>query len=223
MSKKEATVEFTNKIEAIMAELGTPSLKAIAMVFGLNPVRLYSVAKQPKEGVVYDAKVFNWDAIERFIERRLDADKGIATLEDVVTKALEIDAELKEADGRRKANRGEGGAYGAKIEVDGKMVAKRRFANFEMENAQPVVLKKDPEVYAIVLQTASHTVLRPIASANLSDFKGNDVKVISNGMLNMKGTGPSALEAAVEERLSGEYAAKLAEEAAKLAAEAANN
>lgn len=221
MSNKENTaVQFTNNIEKIMSELGTPSLKAFAGVFDLNPVRFYSVAKQPKEGVVYDAKVFNWDAIERFITRRLDADKGLATLEDVVRAALVKDEELKANDGRR-TTRGEGTGYGEKIEVDGKMIAKRRFANFEMENGQLVTLKKDAEVYAIVLQTASHTVLRPVNSADPTDFKGNDVKVISNGMLNFKGTGPSALEASIKERFSGEYAKKLADEAAKAAADAA--
>ena len=221
MSNKENTaVQFTNNIEKIMSELGTPSLKAFAGVFDLNPVRFYSVAKQPKEGVVYDAKVFNWDAIERFIARRLDADRGLATLEDVVRAALVKDEELKANDGRR-TTRGEGPGYGEKIEVDGKMIAKRRFANFEMENGQLVTLKKDAEVYAIVLQTASHTVLRPVNSADPTDFKGNDVKVISNGMLNFKGTGPSALEASIKERFSGEYAKKLADEAAKAAADAA--
>ena len=221
MSNKENTaVQFTNNIEKIMSELGTPSLKAFAAVFDLNPVRFYSVAKQPKEGVVYDAKVFNWDAIERFIARRLDADRGLGTLEDVVRAALVKDEELKANDGRR-TTRGEGTGYGEKIEVDGKMIAKRRFANFEMENGQLVTLKKDAEVYAIVLQTASHTVLRPVNSADPTDFKGNDVKVISNGMLNFKGTGPSALEASIKERFSGEYAKKLADEAAKAAADAA--
>ena len=205
-NKNENAVQFTNNIEKIMSELGTPSLKAFAGVFDLNPVRFYSVAKQPKEGVVYDAKVFNWDAIERFITRRLDADKGLATLEDVVKAALVVEEELKKSDGRRSSNRGEGSAYGAKIEVDGKMVAKRRFANFEMENGQLVTLKKDPEVYAIVLQTASHTVLRPVNSAEPTDFKG---------------TGPSALEASIKERFSGEYAKKLADEAAQAAADAA--
>lgn len=213
-----SNVTFTNQIEQIMAELGTPSLKAFAGVFDLNPVRFYSVAKQPKEGVVYDAKVFNWDAIERFITRRLDADKGLSTLEDVVRAALVKDEELKANDGRR--SRGEGSGYGEKIEVDGHMIAKRRFSSFEMENGQLVALKKDPEVYAMVMQTASHTVLRPVKSADPQDFKGNDVKVISNGMLNMKGIGPSALEDAIKSRLSGEYAQKLAEEAAKKAAEA---
>lgn len=209
--------EYTNNIEKIMEQKGQPTLKAIAAVFDLNPVRLYSVAKQPKEGVVYDAKVYNWDAIERFINRRLDADKGLATLEDVIDAALIKDEELKASDGRRSTNRGEGSAWNAKIEVDGQMIAKRRFANFEMENGCLVTLKKDPEVYAIVLQTASHTVLRPVICAEKSAsgeyfFKGNDIKVISNGMLNMKGTGPSALEASIQERFSGEYAKKLAAE-----------
>lgn len=222
--------EYTNNIEQIMEQKGMPTLKAIAAVFDLNPVRLYSVAKQPKEGVVYDAKVYNWDAIERFINRRLDADKGLATLEDVIDAALVKDEELKASDGRRSSNRGEGSAWNAKIEVDGQMIAKRRFANFEMENGCLVTLKKDAEVYAIVLQTASHTVLRPVICAEKNEdgeyfFKGNDIKVISNGMLNFKGTGPSALEASIEERFSGEYAKKLAAElqeaADKAAAEAA--
>ena len=221
MSKKKENenMEFTNNIEPLMAELGMPTLKAIAGVFGLNPVRIYSVAKQPKEGVAYDPKVYNWDAIERFINRRLNPDEGLATLEDVIKKALEVDEELKQSDGRHRS-RGEGGTK-EKIEVDGVMVDKRRFASFEMENGQPVCLKKDAEVYAIVLQTASHTVLRPINSNDLTDFKGNDVKVISNFMLNMKGVGPSALQAAVEDRFSGEYAKKLAAEAQKKADEAA--
>lgn len=222
--------EYTNNIEKIMAEKGTPTLKAIAAVFDLNPVRLYSVAKQPKEGVVYDAKVYNWDAIERFVNRRLDADRGLATLEDVIDAALKKDEELKATDGRRSSNRGEGAAWNAKIEVDGQMIAKRRFANFEMENGCLVTLKKDAEVYAIVLQTASHTVLRPVTCATKTEsgewqFKGNDIKVISNGMLNFRGTGPSALDASIEERFSGEYAKKMAEElqaaADKAAAEAA--
>lgn len=222
--------EYTNNIEQIMEQKGMPTLKAIAAVFDLNPVRLYSVAKQPKEGVVYDAKVYNWDAIERFINRRLDADKGLATLEDVIDAALVKDEELKASDGRRSSNRGEGSAWNAKIEVDGQMIAKRRFANFEKENGCLITLKKDAEVYAIVLQTASHTVLRPVICAEKNEageyfFKGNDIKVISNGMLNFKGTGPSGLEAAIEERFSGEYAKKMAEElqaaADKAAAEAA--
>lgn len=227
MSKHEnANAVATNRIEGLMAEMGTPSLKAFAGVFELNPVRMYSVAKQPKEGVVYDAKVYNWDAVERFIERRLDADKGLATLEDVISAALIIEAELKSSDGRRASNRGEGGSYGKKIEVDGKQIAERRFANFEMASNQLVALKKDANVYAIVMQTLSHTVLRPVLTAPVEgteiQFKGNDITVISNGMLNFKGVGPSALVDALEARFSGKYAKELADEAAKVAKEASD-
>lgn len=203
-----------NRLETIMNEKGMPTLKAIAGVFDLQAVRLYTVAKQPKEGVVYDAKVYNWDAIEKFIERRLDAEKGLATLEDVIAKALEIDEELKAQDGRRKESAGSA----HKVEVDGKMVAERKYENFEQSAGQFVALKKDPKVYAIVLQTLSHTVLRAVKSDAPGpdfDFDSNEVTVISNGMLNMKGVGPANLEQALAERFSGEFAKKLAEEALK--------
>lgn len=219
-NKNNAQVKATNKIEPLMEKMGTPTLKALAGVFDLKPVRLYSVAKQPKEGVVYDAKVYNWDAIERFITRRLDAEKGLPDLESVIAKALEIDEELKKIDGRR-APRGEGGAYGRKIEVDGKMVPARRFANHEMSSGMFVALKGDARVYEIVMQTLSHTVLRPVKSPTKGDYDGNDIKVISNGMLNFKGIGPSGIEDALKVRFSGEYAKQLAAEAAKEAAEKA--
>src|SRR5574344_1653697 len=95
-------------ITEIMEAKGNPTLKAIAAVFDIPTQRIYSVAKQPKEGEVYDATVYNWDALERCISRRLDADKGLATLEDVIDAALVKDAEFKETDGRRSANRGQG-------------------------------------------------------------------------------------------------------------------
>lgn len=210
----------SNTIEGLMQKLGAPSLKAFAAVFDLNPVRFYTVAKQPKEGVTYDPKVFNWDAIERFIQRRIDANEQFGSIEDVVKAALVKDEELKANDGRR-SSRGEGTPYGEKIEVDGKMVAKRRFANFEMDAGQLVALKKDARVYQMVLQTASHTVLRPVKSDKKDDFDGNDVIVISNGMLNMKGFGPSALESELKRRFDGSYAKELADEAAKEAAKKA--
>lgn len=201
-----------SNLEQIMEQVGTPTLKAIAMVFDLQPVRLYSVAKQPKEGMVYDPKTYNWDAIERFITRRLSADKGLATLEDVILKALEIDADLKQNDGRRAANRGLG--TNKKIEVDGEMVAARKYPNFEMDANQLVCLRKDARVYKIVYQTASHTVLVPVSDTD-GTIASQDVKVISNGMLNMRGVGPANLESAIVKRFSGEYAAALAADEAK--------
>ena len=189
-------------MQEIMETMGTPTLKAIAEVFGVPAQRIYSVAKQPKEGVVYDAKVYNWDAIERFITRRLDADKGLATLEDVIAAALVIDEELKERDGRRSGNR-QGAATIQKITVDGKEIPVRKYRNFEMDADMLVCLRKDANVYKIVLQTLSHTCLRPVGPDG--EFCSETVKVISNGMLNMKGAGPSAIEDAIAKRFSGEY------------------
>ena len=189
-------------MQEIMETMGTPTLKAIAEVFGVPAQRIYSVAKQPKEGVVYDAKVYNWDAIERFITRRLDADKGLATLEDVIAAALVIDEELKERDGRRSGNR-QGAATIQKITVDGKEIPVRKYRNFEMDADMYVCLRKDANVYKIVLQTQSHTCLRPVGQDG--EFCSDTVKVISNGMLNMKGAGPSAIEDAIAKRFSGEY------------------
>ena len=189
-------------MQEIMETMGTPTLKAIAEVFGVPAQRIYSVAKQPKEGVVYDAKVYNWDAIERFITRRLDADKGLASLEDVIAAALVIDEELKERDGRRSGNR-QGAANIQKITVDGKEIPVRKYRNFEMDADMYVCLRKDANVYKIVLQTQSHTCLRPVGQDG--EFCSDTVKVISNGMLNMKGAGPSAIEDAIAKRFSGEY------------------
>lgn len=207
MSKHENVTAATNNIEPLMEQMGTPTLKAIALVFGIQPVRLYSVAKTPKEGQVFDPKVYNWDAIERFITRRLNADIGLATLEDVITAALEKDKELKESDGRRGQNRGLG--TNKKVEVDGQMVAVRKYKNFEIDANIPVVLKKDARVWKIVYQTLTHTVMVPISDRD-GTIASQEVKVIANSMLNMKGVGPAAIEEAIEKRFSGEYAAALA-------------
>ena len=188
-------------ITEIMETKGTPTLKAIAAVFDVPTQRIYSVAKQPKEGEVYDAKVFNWDAIERFITRRLDAEKGLATIEDVIDAALVKDEELKAQDGRRSANRGEG--RNEKITVDGKEVAVRKYKNFEMEADTYVCLRKDANVYKIVMQTLTHTVLRPVNADGT--FASESVKCISNSMLNMKGAGPASIEEAIQKRFNGEY------------------
>ena len=187
-------------IQEVMEVKGTVTLKAIAEVLGVPSQRIYSVAKQPQEGVVYDAKVYNWGAIERFVTRRLDPEKGLATIEDVIDAALIVDAELKEKDGRRSANKG---SIVEKIIVDGKEVPVRKYKNFDMETNVPVCLRKDPNVYKIVLQTLTHTVMRPIGADG--EFCSETVKVISNSMLNMRGIGPSAIEDAMTKRWSGEF------------------
>ena len=186
-------------IKEIMEVKGTPTLKAIAEVFNVPSQRIYSVAKQPKEGEVYDAKVYNWDAIERFITRRLNDE--LPDLDAVIDAALAVDVELKERDGRRSSNRGT--PVVQKITVDGKEIPVRKYKNFEMDEGVYVCLRKDANVYKIVLQTLSHTCLRPVGPDG--EFCSETVKVISNSMLNMKGAGPASVEDAIAKRFSGEY------------------
>lgn len=186
-------------IKEIMEVKGTPTLKAIAEVFNVPSQRIYSVAKQPKEGEVYDAKVYNWDAIERFITRRLNDE--LPDLDAVIDAALAVDVELKERDGRRSSNRGT--PVVQKITVDGKEIPVRKYKNFEMDAGMYVCLRKDANVYKIVLQTLSHTCLRPVGPDG--EFCSETVKVISNSMLNMKGAGPASVEDAIAKRFSGEY------------------
>ena len=83
------------------------------------------------------------------------------------------------------------------------MVATRKYKNFEMETNMPICLRKDANVYKIVMQTLTHTVLRPINQDG--EFCSEAVKVISNGMLNMRGAGPASIEEAIAKRFSGEY------------------
>lgn len=196
---KEEVVQM-NKLETLMAEKGQPTLKALAHVFGLNPIRLYSVAKQPKEGEIYDAKVYNWDAVERFVERRLEPDSELATLEAVIEKALAADEEFKLTDKRKST-----GVKVETMEVDGQIIKKRKFTNFEMESGKLIVLTGDGNVYKIVYQTISHTVLVPVDAAG--ETTSSEVKVISNSMLNLKGIGPSILDKCIEDRFAGTWVA----------------
>lgn len=204
-----------NNIERIMEERGVVSLKALAAVFGLNAVRLYSVAKTPKEGVIYDAKEYNWDAVERFCTKRLDKDANepLGTLEKIIDLALAEDERLRNTD-RRRAAGGTPASALPTIEVDGREMPVRRFKNFEIdflveydtdgnfveerEGVHPagqhvILLKRDPNVYSIIYQTTGYTVLLPIDAAGQPCSE--TPKLLSNSLLNIRGYAPSALTA----------------------------
>ncbi len=143
-----------------------PTLKAIALALNVPYPRLHGVAKQPQEGVVYDRNVFNWDAIDRFITRRLDAEKGFATVEEVIAKALEIDEQLKIEDGRR-------GLAKAKITLaDGSEIIGRKY---ELAVGDSIILKKDEKKvpHKIVYTTVSHIVVQPEGGELLISMSNN--------------------------------------------------
>lgn len=197
-----------------------PSLKAFALALEVSPTRVYAIARKPIPGAVYDPDAANWDALSTFFAGKLVADdqEGYHSMEDLVTAAIEKDEWLKENDGRRA-----GAVSGSNlIEVDGEKIPMRKAAIFEMgsEKESLVCFKKDVNVYKMVYQTASFTVLRPVAEDG--SFAKSELKVVSNLTLNTKCVVPCDMERAIKERFSGEYAAKLeAQAAAKADAEAA--
>lgn len=168
-----------------------PSLRAIAEALGTPQQRIYSVSKQPKMGEVYDPKVYNWDAITKFVEKRLSDE--LPTFEAVINKSLEIDAELAQRDGRR----GTRGSSKELIQVGDKFVPARKY-NFEI--GDEIALKNDGNVYKVVYQTSVSMVLQPIAPV-----ESEALTCLSNWTLNQKILGASQLAEGIEARKNGEW------------------
>lgn len=161
-----------------------PSLKAIAIVLEVPQQRLYSVAKQPKAGEVYDAHIYNWDAISKFIAKRIGKDgDAYATFEEVYDEAIKTDAELGASDKRR------GPRGSSKVEIDlgdgKKMPARRK----ELKVGDKVVLKGDDKDYEVVMLTDTHTVMQIKDTTVLS--------CLSNWTMNQKYVAPKAEAAEV--------------------------
>jgi len=175
---------------------GMPTLKAIAMALGVPAPRVYAVAKQPQEGVIYDAKAFNWDAVERFVTKRLHPDT-FETIEALIAKAVEIDAELKLTDKRRTSKH----PPIEMITVDGKEIPKRRYPSYEMDSGMFVVLRRSPYVYKIVYQTLSHTVLVPVVNED-GVALNEKVLIRSNAMMNTNAFAPAQLDEEMAKRFA---------------------
>ena len=133
-----------------------PTLKAIADIFEVPQQRLYSIAKQPIAGEVYDARVYNWNAITKFIEKRIgkEGDK-FQTLEEVYDAAVARDEELAASDKRR----GSRGSTKVMIDLgDGKQMPARKK---EINVGDIVHLKKHEDVdFVVVYLSATHLVLK---------------------------------------------------------------
>lgn len=185
-------IERNLTLEAIntVCEGTAPTLKAIAAALDVPQQRIYSVAKQPKAGEVYDRNAYNWDAIDRFVTRRLDPDKNIGTHEEVLALAVEKDKLFKTSDGRR------GTRATTKDELvlpDGSGMPARKK---ELSLGQEVMLRQDKEpiVYAIILLTETHAVLQRKDWPTLQAY--------SNWTLNQKLiTDPEQFAQITEERL----------------------
>lgn len=153
--KETATVAATNFVE-VMANKPQPTLKAIADIFGVPAQRIYSVAKQPIAGEVYDARVYNWNAISKFIEKRIGKEgDAFATFEEVYDAAIARDAELATMDKRRGSRTG---STKSVIDLgDGKQMPGRKV---ELNLGDTVHLKKYEDTFTVVYLTATHVVLQ---------------------------------------------------------------
>lgn len=182
---------------------GQPPIAGIATVFGVSRERVYKIAKTPIRGKVFEHKEFNWEAIERFILRRLDPDIGLDTLETIIIKANAL-----------RVQRSVGtGFYANKNRdiIDGKDVPPLRDHIFKMpevlltslptfkacgiplehpcvhpvSGAPIVMFKGDTKVYTFVYQTRSYTILRELDKNGV--FANNDLRKVSNLYMNMNG------------------------------------
>lgn len=159
VTPEEATVaEATTKttFADVIGDRAQPSLKAIADIFEVPPQRIYSIAKQPISGQVYDARVYNWGAISRFIEKRIgkEGDK-FQNFEEVYAAAIARDEEAGSADKRR--NRG--GSSKVMIDLgDGKQMPARRH---ELHVGDTVHLKRYADIdFIVAMLTDTHVVLQ---------------------------------------------------------------
>jgi hypothetical protein len=142
--------------------LTPPTLKAFAIAFNTNPVRIYTVAKEPIAGKMYDARVINWDAVERFCIKRLDPDIGLTTLADLVDLAIKSEQELRLKDRRTKVKDANG-----KVVLNGRAIPNRKAA-IALDNT--VKFKEDEHTYKIVYFTDSHVVMTVDGTSELVCF-----------------------------------------------------
>ena len=218
MSKKNETmaveaaaaeVTYTHILDAIRAMNNGEeiTLKAFALALDVPATRLYSIAKRPVVGQVYDPAAKNWDALNEFFCGKLAApEAAFATMEELVAAAAEKDAWLAQNATVRTAT-------GSNlIDVDGGKMPKRKTAMFEMgdERESLICFKHDAAVYKMVYQTLGYTVIREVNEDG--SFAKEEIRVISNATLNTKCVAPSAMAEAIADRFSGAYAEQTATE-----------
>lgn len=162
----DAAVETKQTFADVMGDRPQPTLRAIADIFEVPQQRIYSVAKQPVAGQVYDARVYNWGAISRFIEKRIgkEGDK-FQTFEDVYAAAIARDEELASMDHRRGPRTGSGSSK-VMIDIgDGKQMPVRRK---ELNIGDTVYLKRYDVAFEVVYLTATHVVLKVAGKPTLN-------------------------------------------------------
>lgn len=195
--------DYTHILDAVaIATAGVePSMKAIARTLGVPSGRLYSIAKRPVLGEVYDPDSINWNEVNAFVIGKIDReDTKWQTMEDFVQSAVAMDADIAACKVTLSTT--------SRIEVDGELIPQRKTVMFEFggEHESLICFKEDPAVYKMVYQTASMTVLRPVNEDG--SFAAEKLRLVTNSTFNTKCVVPSQMNDAIAERFSGIYQPK---------------
>ena len=205
----ETAVEMKHILDVIRDVNGGEevSLKAFALALDIPATRLYTIAKRPIIGQVYDPNAKNWDAINEFLTNKVTAaDATITSLEALVAVAVEKEKWMAENATARVAT-------GSNlIDVDGGKMPKRKAAMFEMGSEQEslICFKHDAGVYKMVYQTLGYTAIRQVNEDGT--FAKEEIRVVSNSTLNTKCVPPTVMAQAIADRFSGAYAEQTATE-----------
>jgi len=181
----------------VIEDLGKPTLTSLGEVINVKRRQMYAIGKSPDaDNIFYNGHEFNWKAIERFIINRIDPNSDLNDLESVVAAALKIDA-VKKGNKLRKTNN----QRVQQIEVDGNLIVTLKHPQYDLlfsdwervhpSGARIIVFRKDPNVYKIVMQTRSHTLVRSIDDTG--EYDSDELKVITNSTLNFRAVSPRNL------------------------------
>ena len=195
---------------SLFEEDSAPSLRAIALAVGVPPAKVYAASKKPIAGQVYNPDSVNKEAVSELLESKLGVEvvdfTGLPvvyhTLDDIADAVVRAEEHIAATDRRRVAQ-------SRFIEVDGVQVEKRKSDMFEMESerASAICFNGDDTVYAMVYQTRSFTVLRPVGSDG--QFTSDTVRLMSNSTLNTKAVSPLMLKDSIELRFTKHAVAEL--------------
>lgn len=171
----------------------TPSMQSLALVMGMPTTKLIAVAKEPIDGS--PATGINWTSLTTFCNQWIASPDNLycATMDDLIREALERDAKLGD---KRGVSRN-------MVEVDGQFIQRRKASMFEMgdTNESLICLAGEQEVYKMVYQTLSFTVLRAVNPDG--SFATEDVRALSNKTLNAKCVHPFRMKDEIAKRFGG--------------------
>lgn len=154
---------FTQAINAYIASgRATECFNLCNMARALNVgnQRVYSASRIPIPGEEYNPKEFNWDALERFVLRRLDHGES---MDDFVARVYGIQEEMKSVDKRNSRDK--------RVHIlkdDGTEVTYPGRRGPAVVPGMTLKLHNDPTEYTVEAASSTHVVLSNPATPELT-------------------------------------------------------